>query len=352
MKYVKRILKLGGWILWVAFLGIILFEVVLRGLNGWFFQAPDCLQHDPEVGSVSIPNFTQTVGIGKHRTTITHNSLGLRSPPIRQDNPELRVLLVGDSYAYGWGTEDSTIVSRQLQRELIHRGYDAEVINLGVAGFSTIQAYLFLKRFTYLDPDVIVYLFCDNDPRDNLAFISTDPAESYKGTSKFFLVSLLRRYSLAINSYFRKQIFLSRQPHRPFLVKNPDPRWLRHERSLVKPPLRELTVTYTDSMAFIADSVGAIFQIAFIGIIEDTAEVDRSITAQTYRRLFKERGHYTVPPPEGLYPYINDPEPIYGDVPFIEHFNHIYYGLYAQELARSIIPELENLNQSESPSAD
>ena len=50
---------------------------------------------------------------------------------------------------------------RYLEQVLRRRGYDVEVLNAGVSGFSTAEEYLYLERelFRY-DPDVVV-LYAD-----------------------------------------------------------------------------------------------------------------------------------------------------------------------------------------------
>ena len=77
------------------------------------------------------PNLVQTVGVGRHRLALRHNQLGLRGPDVRSDDPELRVVLIGDSYTYGWGTSNPGTIARQLEALLRKAGRDAEVLNLG-----------------------------------------------------------------------------------------------------------------------------------------------------------------------------------------------------------------------------
>jgi len=97
---------------------------------------------------------------------VTTNALGLREGPIAQKSPHrVRVLMLGDSVAFGWGVPVEDAVSRQLERELRGRnGVDIETINSGVPGYNTLQEALFLEAYgDTLQPDAVLLLYVDND---------------------------------------------------------------------------------------------------------------------------------------------------------------------------------------------
>lgn len=93
------------------------------------------------------------------------NALGLRGPETTREKPPgvKRVLVVGDSYAFGLGVDQDGTVSAALERRLAARG-EPEVLNLGVVGYHTGQQIARLRRdgFGY-DPDLIVLLYAAND---------------------------------------------------------------------------------------------------------------------------------------------------------------------------------------------
>ncbi len=95
----------------------------------------------------------------------SHNSKGLRSsrefayertPGVR------RILMVGDSFFWGYDVDDPQVVSEVLQNKL---GDAVEVINVAVAGYGTDQALLWLleEGVKYRPDIVILSLFPTND---------------------------------------------------------------------------------------------------------------------------------------------------------------------------------------------
>lgn len=90
------------------------------------------------------------------------NNMGLRGPDI-EEHRKKRVLVIGDSYAFGYGVEEEHTLPSQLSDKL-----DAEVINGGVWGFGPDSEYLMMRHFVpLLQPNlVILTLFPRNDLRD------------------------------------------------------------------------------------------------------------------------------------------------------------------------------------------
>lgn len=99
---------------------------------------------------------------GFHNARI--NELGGRGdlPPAGPNRP-LRVVVIGDSFAFGRGVEDEGTLAAHLRRL---GGYD--VINLATGGYSFWATMEVLRhKALFLNPDVILYVTynADNDPR-------------------------------------------------------------------------------------------------------------------------------------------------------------------------------------------
>lgn len=76
-----------------------------------------------------------------------------------------RIVLLGDSFAWGWGVADSGSLCRQLERRLAA----CEVVNAGVPGYSSDQELLWLEREgVKYRPDLVLLQFCANDEGGNL----------------------------------------------------------------------------------------------------------------------------------------------------------------------------------------
>ena len=83
----------------------------------------------------------------------------------REGSGTLRVLLLGDSCAFGWDIcRFDLTIGAQLQGLLTGEGGRAEVINLAQPGYSTAQGLLLFRQwFPELRPDFVVLYFGWND---------------------------------------------------------------------------------------------------------------------------------------------------------------------------------------------
>lgn len=81
----------------------------------------------------------------------------------------VRVLCLGDSQTQGYECDQESTYAAIIERRLERAGWNAQVINAGVSGFSTAECLLFLENegIRY-EPDFVVYGFFSNDPADNL----------------------------------------------------------------------------------------------------------------------------------------------------------------------------------------
>jgi hypothetical protein len=92
-------------------------------------------------------------------TLATVNRLGYRGPehPYARPAGRTRVVMLGDSIAYGAGVQDGETFSAQLQA----RDQRLDVVNLAVGGYGTDQELIRLEREGLLySPDVVVLHFC------------------------------------------------------------------------------------------------------------------------------------------------------------------------------------------------
>jgi len=106
---------------------------------------------------------------------IAYNTFGMRDRERRTERGSAalcRIALIGDSQVEAKEVPfDSTLgqrLERGLQQALPSR--PVEVLNLGVSGYGTVATR---ARYQHLGlrfrPDIVVYLFMENDPGDNLA---------------------------------------------------------------------------------------------------------------------------------------------------------------------------------------
>lgn len=95
------------------------------------------------------------------------NSLGLRGPELRSPKPSKRILVIGDSIAFGYGLNATETIPARVEAMLRARGIDAEVLNGGVVAYSSRQEGRWLEvHGDTLAPDEVIVLYCLNDNTD------------------------------------------------------------------------------------------------------------------------------------------------------------------------------------------
>jgi lysophospholipase L1-like esterase len=111
-----------------------------------------------------------------HGQTVTHNSKGNRGPEAAFEKPAglRRVVVMGDSQTWGYGVGDDETIPAQLSRLLNEGGGPPyEVLNLGVGGYGTDQAFLkYLVQGWRYAPDVVVLTVFKNDSVENARTIA------------------------------------------------------------------------------------------------------------------------------------------------------------------------------------
>lgn len=125
-----------------------------------------CTRPHPTIQYVNRENYRGEFRNPEFRTRIVINEQGLRDRSYPSERPEghHRVLVLGDSYAFGWGVEAEETLAKRLEADLT--GLD--VLNGGCSGWGTEQQLLFLQeKAPLLHPDIVLLLFVENDPANN-----------------------------------------------------------------------------------------------------------------------------------------------------------------------------------------
>ncbi len=95
------------------------------------------------------------------------NANGLRADrdiPHAKPAGVMRIVGVGDSGMWGWGTEQNQGYLDVLERELKAAGHAVECLNMAVPGYNTYQEYVMLEtRGLAYEPDIVIIGWCDND---------------------------------------------------------------------------------------------------------------------------------------------------------------------------------------------
>lgn len=164
----------------------------------------------------NIPNhrYRHTSVDGKWDFNI--NSQGFRSDEdFTYEKPKgvIRILTLGDSFTIGFEVHKEETYSAVLEDRLRKQGYNVQVINAGVSGFSNAEELIFLEQEgVKYHPDFVVLGFYDNDLTDN---IRADLYRLYRGqlvlNSKEYLPAVKQRdflHSIPFYSWLSEHSYL------------------------------------------------------------------------------------------------------------------------------------------------
>ena len=147
-------------------------------------------QRDSLVGWIFPPFAEGRFPSDHHPTPVRSDALGLRnSTSVADDGGDvIRVLFLGDSYAFGWGVAEEEVFGRRVGEILRtrHPGIPIRTVNAGIPGYSVFQQNALLDRILQEAAiDVVVSSFSlANDPVDELRIrrFAPDRLDEYRPT--------------------------------------------------------------------------------------------------------------------------------------------------------------------------
>ncbi|MFN0208092.1 MAG: SGNH/GDSL hydrolase family protein [Planctomycetota bacterium] len=122
---------------------------------------PHYVVHDATLGWRYEPNVTICHAAADFNIEVHINSRGERGGEMNNTEPvpRARIVLLGDSLAFGWGVAVENAMATLLEKQL-----SAGVRNLAVSGYATDQQYLLLQqKITDIRPAAVVLIACRND---------------------------------------------------------------------------------------------------------------------------------------------------------------------------------------------
>ena len=162
-------MKIGALALFGLLCGLLLAEAILALALPQLHRRPRAWQFDSELGWRHVPGAHGRLVSPEFDVEYRINSRGLRDSETDPSEARgKRLVLLGDSFAEGWGVEIGQAVSEQLEERLSGPGSPVEVFNFGVAGHGTDQQLLLFERHRRAyDPDIVLLLFYGNDLWNN-----------------------------------------------------------------------------------------------------------------------------------------------------------------------------------------
>ena len=104
---------------------------------------------------------------------IRTNRFGLRGPDPVLPKPAgtIRVLMLGDSYTFGFPVQDEETFCYLIEQGLKAKGFPIDVVNAGVSSYSPTLHYLSLRdEFLAFDPDVVILWYDLGDLQDDYRY--------------------------------------------------------------------------------------------------------------------------------------------------------------------------------------
>jgi hypothetical protein len=179
LSLIKHLLKKISLVLLASLAGVLILELALRLFSPRYYPViPAAYEYDSDLAFRLRPDAHLFDTTDFQQESIS-NKLGTANFQQSFEGYESLVFALGDSYTQGTGLPSDMSYPSQLDLLINQdeRGFYAKrfgVVNLGVAGFGGEQELISLQRWTKLlrPPSVILYLGCDNDFVDDLAFKS------------------------------------------------------------------------------------------------------------------------------------------------------------------------------------
>lgn len=189
----KVLLSLGGLVL-----GVLLVGLLDRALG----QAEDRPAGEP--GLVLAPGSRARYQTPEFEFTVQANAHGLRDHPISAKQPgKPRVLVLGDSFVYGWGVELSESWVKLVEADL-----GVEVLNAGQpGGYPRHYAATLERAMPLLQPDLIVVAVLQGDDLAQYVYDRSEtppnPTPACAGACRLFpaLTRLVHAESLATDTF-------------------------------------------------------------------------------------------------------------------------------------------------------
>jgi hypothetical protein len=84
---------------------------------------------------------------------------------VKKDKSIFRIAVLGDSFVWGAGVPDSIIWTHKLEKRILEKGIDCEILNWAKSGWSTLDEFNYLRNIGVgFQFDYLIFAFVVNDP--------------------------------------------------------------------------------------------------------------------------------------------------------------------------------------------
>ncbi len=125
---------------------------------------PECARFDPELG-YSLKPGRCVFSDFEFSTKYSINSLGVRDTEEALNSPQ--IIVVGDSYAMGWGAEQNETFAKVIEAKT-----GLSVLNCSCSSYGTVREMMLLKKVKRDRLKYLIIQYCNNDYEENLSFLN------------------------------------------------------------------------------------------------------------------------------------------------------------------------------------
>lgn len=156
----------------------------------------------------NVPEAQYTHVTPEYVVELRTNSQGFRDDREFPETPPpntKRVLLLGDSFAIGYGVNIEDSVPALLEEQLAESlGHPVEVINMGVSGFGTSEELVTLQERGWdFQPDLVIVYWHNTDPVDNIRsnLFKLEDGKAVRTENEYLPAVALRKYLFSFPLY-------------------------------------------------------------------------------------------------------------------------------------------------------
>lgn len=159
-----------------TYLALLLCECALsrteKPTRNWRLGLKGMCRAAEKVGYDYTPGWKGTFDDGIVRGAIHINSLGARDDePLPDESGVRKILLIGDSFTFGHGLDQSETIDKQIEEQSEHR---IDAYNLGVGGYGPAEILERFRATTWWKGSDVFYLFYQNDLRKDNSTIAVN----------------------------------------------------------------------------------------------------------------------------------------------------------------------------------
>lgn len=158
-----------------------------------------CAVYDNQLGYKLKPGSCEFTG-NEFSNTYQINSMGLRDDEESLTAPDIIVL--GDSYAMGWGVESNETFSALIEHELKVR-----VLNAAISSYGTVREMELLRKLDISRVNFLILQYCNNDIKENKSFYESN--NKYKPMDIKKYLHAQSTHLSNTNYFFGKYVFVT-----------------------------------------------------------------------------------------------------------------------------------------------